>query len=78
MRVPMKNTEPVAVAGAIRAIILCAVAFGLKWTADQVAATMLAVEAILTVVTRQSVTANTNVAARIENAKVIVAAEPPG
>ena len=43
-------------AGAIRAILLCAIAFGLRWTPEQIAAFMLAVEAVLTVVVRQSVT----------------------
>lgn len=50
------NAEPAVIAGAIRAIILCAVAFGLKWSADQIAALMLAVEAVLTLVVRQTVT----------------------
>lgn len=48
--------EPAVIAGAIRAIILCATAFGLHWTAEQIGATMLAVEAVLTVIVRQSVT----------------------
>lgn len=48
--------EPVAIAAAIRAVLLAAVAFGLKWTPEQIAALMIAVEAVLAVVTRQSVT----------------------
>ena len=32
---------------AVRAAVLCAVAFGLSWSADQVAAVMLATEATL-------------------------------
>lgn len=54
----MRNTEPVAIGAAIRAIILVAVAFGLKWSVEQIAAIMLAVEAVLVVFTRQSVTPN--------------------
>lgn len=50
------NLEPVAIAAALRAIILCAVAFGLRWTPEQIAALMLAVEAILAVLVRQNVT----------------------
>lgn len=52
----MFGKEPVAIAGALRAIILCAVAFGLKWTPEQIGATMLAVEAVLTLITRKTVT----------------------
>jgi hypothetical protein len=50
--------EPVAIAAAIRGLILAAVAFGLNWTAEQVAALMFAVEAVLALVVRQSVTPN--------------------
>lgn len=53
------NAEPVALAAAIRAVILCAVAFGLKWTPEQIAAVMLAVEAVLTLITRQAVVSPT-------------------
>lgn len=49
------NAEPVAIAAAIRAVILCAVAFGLRWTPEQIAAVMLAVEAVMALVTRASV-----------------------
>lgn len=57
----MFGREPVAIAAAVRAVILCAVAFGLKWTPEQIAAVMLATEAVLAVVTRQSVTPNQTV-----------------
>lgn len=50
--------EPTLISGAIRAVILCAVAFGLNWTAEQVAALMLALEAVLTAVNRAVVTPN--------------------
>ena len=50
------NTEPVVLAAAVRAVILAAVAFGLGWTAEQVAALMLAVEAVLAVFIRSKVT----------------------
>lgn len=59
----IKSHEPVAIAAAVRAIILCAVAFGLKWSAEQVAAIMLALEAVLAVVVRSKVTPNQNVVA---------------
>lgn len=49
------NREPVAIAAAIRAVLLAATAFGLSWTPEQIAAFMLAVEAVLALVTRQKV-----------------------
>lgn len=48
--------EPVAVAAAIRAVLLCAIAFGLGWTPEQIATFMVAVEAVLALITRQRVT----------------------
>lgn len=51
----MFGREPVAIAAAIRALILCAVAFGLHWSPEQIAATMIAVEAILALITRSQV-----------------------
>ena len=51
----MWGREPVAIAAAIRAIILCGVAFGLQWSPEQIAALMLAVEAVLGIFVRQSV-----------------------
>lgn len=48
--------EPVAIAALIRAVILCAVAFGLQWTADQIAAVMLVVELTAALITRSKVT----------------------
>lgn len=48
--------EPVAIAALIRAVILCAVAFGLQWTADQIAAVMLVVELTVALITRSKVT----------------------
>lgn len=50
------HAEPVAIASAIRAIIVMAVAFGLKWTPEQIGATMLAVEAVLGLIIRHTVT----------------------
>lgn len=44
--------EPTVIAGAIRAVILAVTAFGVQLTAEQIAATMLAVEAVLTLITR--------------------------
>lgn len=50
--------EPNLWAGAIRAVLLTLTAFGLQWTGEQVATFMFAVEAILTLLTRASVTSN--------------------
>lgn len=52
----MFSREPVAIAALVRAVILCAVAFGLKWTPDQIASVMLVVELGLALLTRSSVT----------------------
>jgi hypothetical protein len=72
----MFGKEPVVIAGAVRAIILAAVAFGLELTPEQIAATMLAVEAVLTLLTRQSVTATATLqAAGLSKAEVVQRAE---
>lgn len=52
--------EPAVIAGAVRAIILLGVAFGLRWTPEQIAALMLAVEAVLTLLVRQNSTPTAN------------------
>jgi hypothetical protein len=57
--------EPTVIAGAIRAIILAGTAFGLQWSAEQVAALMFAVEAVLTVINRALVTPNQLAEARV-------------
>jgi len=50
------NTEPVAIAAAIRAVLVAAVAFGLDWSGDQIAALVLAVELVLGLLVRSQVT----------------------
>jgi hypothetical protein len=62
----MFGREPVAITAAIRAIILLATAFGLQWSAEQIAATMVAVEAVLALLTRQSVTPNQTATEKIQ------------
>lgn len=52
----MFGREPVLWTTAIRSVILALVAFGLDWTAQQIGATMLAVEAILALITRSQTT----------------------
>lgn len=52
----MFGREPVAISTAIRSVILVGVAFGLQWSAEQVAAVMLAVEATLVLLVRREVT----------------------
>jgi len=56
------------IATAIRSIILCATAFGLEWTADQVAATMLAVESVLAAIVGKTTVAAAKVSQRMEEA----------
>lgn len=48
--------EPVAIAAAVRSVVLLAVAFGLKWTPEQIAAIMVALEAVLALFVRSQVT----------------------
>ena len=51
--------EPVMIGAAIRAVILAAVTFGLSITTEQIAALMVAVEAVMALITRGIVTPNT-------------------
>lgn len=48
--------EPVAFSFAIRALLLCAMAFGTHVTPEQLASVMVAVEAVLALFTRAAVT----------------------
>jgi hypothetical protein len=48
--------EPVAIAAALRALLLVGIAFGLAISEDQLVAIMLAVELVLAVIVRQKVT----------------------
>ena len=50
------NREPVAIAAAVRSIVVMAVAFGLEWTAEQVAALVVAVEVVAGLFVRSKVT----------------------
>lgn len=58
--------EPVLLGTAIRAIILAGIAFGLNVTPEQLAAVMLAVEAVLALITRAVVTPNHLAEARVD------------
>ena len=49
------NAEPVAIAAAVRAILVCAIAFGLNFTAEQVAAVVVAIELVLGLLVRSKV-----------------------
>lgn len=57
--------EPVLIGAAIRAILAAAVAFGFEVTAEQMAAGMAAVEAVIALVTRALVTPNQLAEARV-------------
>lgn len=48
--------EPVAIAAAIRAVLVVAISFGFTLTPEQIGTVMLAVEAVLALVTRGLVT----------------------
>lgn len=51
----MLNAEPVAIAAAVRALLVCAIAFGLNFTAEQVAAVVVAIELVLGLLVRSKV-----------------------
>lgn len=65
------NREPALIAAAIRAVIYAAVMFGLAISEAQLAAIMIAVEAILAVVVRSAVTPNVSVVERRDGGEVI-------
>lgn len=50
--------EPVVIGGAIRAVLLAFMAFGVSLTPEQLAAVMFAVESVLVAITRALVTPN--------------------
>lgn len=49
------RTEPALIAGAIEAILALAVAFGLNWSGEQVAAFIAATSAVLALIVRHNV-----------------------
>lgn len=66
----MFGREPALWAGAIRAVLLCVMLFGVPLTDLQVGAIMLAVEAILTLITRRSSVPNAKISGGYEGSKV--------
>lgn len=50
------RAEPVAIAAAVRAVLVMLGAYGLGLTPEQIAATVVAVEAVLAVIVRSKVT----------------------
>jgi len=60
--------EPVAIVNAIRLAILAAVSFGLDMSNSQLIATMAALEAALTLISRQQVTPNETVEEHLDTA----------
>lgn len=58
--------EPVLIASAIRAVILAGATFGVDISPEQIAALMIAVEAVLALVTRALVVPNQLAEARVE------------
>ena len=49
------NREPVAIAAAVRSVVVMAVTFGLDWSAEQVAALVVAVEVVAGLFVRSKV-----------------------
>lgn len=64
--------EPVAIGVAIRALILCGMAFGLHVTVEQLAAVMVAVESVLALFTRGSVNTKATTDAAVSSAPATV------
>lgn len=54
--VPFINREPVVIMAFIRAVIYLAVAYGFQISPEQMGAMIVAVESLLTLITRQQVT----------------------
>ncbi len=52
----MFGREPTVIIGFVRAVVVCAVAFGLELTPEQIAGVYLVVEALLTMLNRAKVT----------------------
>ena len=50
------RTEPALIAGAVEAVVALAVAFGLDWTAEQVATVIAVTSALLALFVRSQVT----------------------
>lgn len=55
------NLEPVAIAAAVRAVLVAAVAFGLGFTGEQIAALVVAIELVLGLFVRSKVTPSVKV-----------------
>lgn len=58
-----------ALATAVRAILLCAIAFGLEWTTEQLAAVMLAVESVLAILVGKTTVAASTIDDRMNEAR---------
>jgi hypothetical protein len=54
--VPFFNKEPVVISAAIRAILACAIGFGLELSTEQMGLVILAVESVLMLITRSQTT----------------------
>lgn len=68
--------EPALVTSAVRALLYCAILFGLALSAEQMAAVVLAVEAVLALVTRAVVTPTSEVVADKKPGQVVPTAGP--
>ncbi len=68
--------EPALITSAIRAVLYCAVLFGLDLTVEQIAGVLLAVEAVLALLTRAVVTPSAEVVASRKPGDPIAVAGP--
>lgn len=60
------NTEPVAVAAAVRAVLVAAVAFGLEMSGEQIAALVVAIEIVGALFVRSKVTPTSKIPSSTE------------
>jgi hypothetical protein len=60
------NTEPVAIAAAVRAVLVAAVAFGLEMSGEQIAALVVAIEIVGALFVRSKVTPTSKIPSSTE------------
>lgn len=61
--------EPIVIVNAVRLVVLAGVSFGLDLSEGQIVATMLALEAVLTLFARSQVTPNQTVEEHLDTAQ---------
>lgn len=68
--------EPALITSAVRALLYCAVLFGLALSTEQMAGVVLAVETVLAIITRATVTPSSEVVATKREGQTVPVAGP--